>query len=454
MKHAKEKPAAINLIWFGLMLFAVLVALAKGNGEAVTKASFDSAKTAVDLAIKLIGVMALWLGLMRIAEVGGLMQIIAGWIRPLMVWLFPGVPAKHPAMGAMIMNMAANMLGLGNAATPLGIKAMLALNRLNPTPGRATHAMCLFLAINTSSVTLLPLGVIGLRAAAGAKEPASIFLPSLLATMTSTLVAILAAKTLARLADQSEKEATEAEGTGTREDSEQGEDLHKEADSDGGQSDDAVQEDSLIPPGIAGKSLVLTCLVAFLAVLGYRLGTASSLDTLSREMVQFWIIPILMAAILLFGYWRGVKVYETAASGAKEGFDVAVRIIPFLVVILVAIGMFKASGAFAILAGMLSPITETIGLPADVLPMALMRPLSGSGAFGVLSELVTSNPDGFSAYMASIMQGSTETTFYVLAVYFGAAGITKARYAIAAALLADAAGIAASIALAHLTFPG
>jgi len=190
----KDKPAAINIIWLWLIVVAVIVAMATGSMEEITKSSFDMAKSAVSLAINLIGVMALWLGLMRIAEAGGLMKMIARAIRPVMIRLFPGVPGDHPAMAAMIMNMAANMLGLGNAATPLGIKAMIELNKLNKIPGRATNAMCLFLAINTSSVTILPLGVIGVRAAAGSGEPAKIMIPTMIATLISTTVAIVTAK--------------------------------------------------------------------------------------------------------------------------------------------------------------------------------------------------------------------------------------------------------------------
>ena len=442
----KSKPAVINVIWLGLVVLGVLVGMATGTMDAVTQASFNMAKTSVDLALKLIGVMALWLGLMKIAEAGGLMRLIARAIRPLMIRLFPEVPAEHPAMAAMIMNMAANMLGLGNAATPMGIKAMIELDRLNPVKGRATDAMCLFLAINTSSVTILPLGVIGVRAAAGASDPASIIVPGLIATITSTLVAIFAAKLLAGRAGKqaalSKEEPTEPSEIP---------DTSQETTNDENASDNAsfLHEGG---PGKLGKALMIAALVAVPCIMFYRLFESNDLTAFRDEFLRTWIVPLIMLAIIAFGYLRGVKVYEAATEGAKEGFQVAIRIIPFLVMILVAIGMFKASGAFAILSDAISPLTSLFGVPAEILPMALMRPLSGSGAFGVMSDIVQNAPDSLASFMASIMQGSTETTFYVLAVYFGAVGITRSRHAIAAALLADAAGLLMAITMARLMF--
>ena len=449
MGDSKNKPAVINAIWLILIVAAVLVGMARGTMEQVQSASFDSAKSAVQLAINLIGVMALWLGLMKIAEAGGLMRMIARAIRPLMIRLFPDVPAEHPAMAAMIMNMAANMLGLGNAATPLGIKAMMELNKLNRRAGRATKAMCLFLAINTSSVTILPLGVIGVRAAAGAAEPAAVMIPTMIATLISTAVAITAAKLfevrsrrLDALAGEMKERTAEAPSEEVSDDSnaEKEENLGDEADTD------------TFNPGKLGRILVWCTILAVPAMLIYRLALAEDPSLIYREALRFWIVPVLMLIIVAFGYLRGVKVYEVATEGAKEGFQVAVRIIPFLVMILVAIGMFKASGAFDMISGVISPLTNLIGLPADVLPMALMRPLSGSGAFGLMAELSQQAPDSLSAYMAGLMQGSTETTFYVLAVYFGEVGITRVRYAIAAALIADLAGIVSAVVLAQLTY--
>ena len=430
----KQKPSAINIIWLGMIGIATVTASYTGTMEAVTKASFDAAKDAVMLAIGLIGPMALWLGIMKVAEAGGLMRLIARGLRPVMTRLFPDVPAEHPAMSAMIMNMAANTLGLGNAATPMGIKAMQELDKLAPEKATATNAMCLFLAINTSSVTLLPLGVITVRAAAGATAPASILLPSIIATCCSTAVAILAAKLLAKpylaavpaVATEKSREWPET----------------------------PTAEAELVPPGRSGRIFVGVLIAAFLGGICYQLVTSPSATggVAALNAVSAWLIPLLIGSLLIFGYLRGVKVYETVTDGAKEGFTTAVRIIPFMVAIFVAIGMFRASGAMDILIALLSPLTESIGMPAEALSMALLRPLSGSGAFGLMSEIVHQGPDSFLAFLVSVMQGSTETTFYVLAVYFGAVGIRRTRHALPAALLADAAGLLAAVAVSNLWF--
>ncbi len=425
-----EKPprmAIMNRIWFYMVALAVVSAAFNDQMAAVTKASFESAKTAVNLALGLIGAMALWLGLMKVAEEAGLLQIIARRVRVILTRLFPRVPADHPAMSAMVMNLSANALGLGNAATPLGIKAMMELQRLNPHPERATDAMCLFLAINTSNVTLLPLGVIAVRAAAGCSEPASIIFPTLFATSCSTLTAVVAAKLLARfygpepppkLEDyEPVKEERKSRGTARS------------------------LEDYLI----------LLMILAVSVAGGLKFFRDPSAATL-KEILSFWIVPLLMFGLVAFGYLRRVPVYEKACEGAKEGFDVAVRIIPFLVMILVAVGIFRASGAFDYFVTLLRPVTDFIGFPAEVLPVALLRPLSGSGAFGLMSEIVARAPDSFNAYLASVLQGSTETTFYVLAVYFGAVGIKDPRYAVIAALAADLVGALAALFICRLTY--
>ena len=437
----KNRPAAINLIWLFMILLATVVATYNGRMEQMLDASFESAKSSVNLAIGLIGVMALWLGLMKVAEAGGLMRLIARAIRPVMVRLFPNVPAEHPAMSAMIMNMAANALGLGNAATPMGIKAMMELDSLNPNKGEATDAMCLFLAINTSSVTLLPLGVIGVRASAGATEPAAILITTLVATICSTAVAIAASKTFVYLRGRELRvETVSANPRNTEHDS-------ATVDSEGERG-----KEELHPPGRIGRWAALIMIFAFAGGLIYRVIISTDSAALGKEIISYWLVPAIMCGLLLFGYLRGVKVYEAATTGAKEGFQVAIKIIPFLVMILVAIGMFRASGAFDLMVTALRPITSIIGMPADALPMALMRPLSGSGAFGVMSEVVSRDPNSFSSFLVSTMQGSTETTFYVLAVYFGAIGVFRPRHAVAAALLADATGILVSLGICHLMF--
>ena len=429
----KEKASVINIIWLTLVVLATVTAAYTGKMEAVTSASFESAKAAVVLAIGLIGPMALWLGVMKVAEAGGLMRIIARAVRPLMIRLFPDVPHDHPAMSAMIMNMAANALGLGNAATPMGIKAMQELEKLAPEKGTATNAMCLFLAINTSSVTLLPLGVITVRAAAGATSPAAIFIPSLIATCCSTLVAVLAVKFLAAR----ETGAVPVE--------------YEKIES----NDIPGEEPRLVPPGRAGRLFIWLMIAAFLGGAAYRLVSSPESPAFSADslnVLSSWLIPVLLSGLLIFGYLRGVKIYETLTDGAKEGFTTAVKIIPFMVAIFVAVGMFRASGAMDILISLLSPLTEAVGMPAEALTMALLRPLSGSGAFGLMSEIVQQAPDSFLAALVSVMQGSTETTFYVLAVYFGAVGIRRTRHALPAALCADAAGVIAAVVVCNLWF--
>lgn len=435
----KQKPSAINSIWLAMVILATLTAAYTGRMDEVTKASFDSAKAGVMLAIGLIGPMALWLGIMKVAEAGGLMRVIARAVRPLMVRLFPDVPAEHPAMSAMIMNMAANALGLGNAATPMGIKAMQELEKLAPEKGTASNDMCLFLAINTSSVTLLPLGVITVRAAAGAGSPAAILVPTLVATICSTCVAIIVAKTLATrgqgpmITAPIQEQVPEAEP----------------------EKGTPPADDDLYPPGALGKRIIWLLIAAFVGGMVYQatqnppssLFSADSLNALSS-----WLIPILISGLLIYGYLRGVKVYEVLTEGAKEGFSTAVRIMPFLVAIFVAVGMFRASGAMDILVRVFTPLTSLINMPAESLAMALMRPLSGSGAFGIMSEIVSQDPDSFLSFLVSTMQGSTETTFYVLAVYFGSVGIKRSRHALPAALCADAAGVLAAVAVCNLWF--
>ncbi|MBI4356355.1 MAG: spore maturation protein [Gammaproteobacteria bacterium] len=410
--------------------------------EAITNASFESAKDAVTLSIGMIGVMAFWLGLVRILEAGGFMVALAQKIKPLMVRLFPDVPPNHPAMSAMMLNVSANMLGLGNAATPLGLKAMVELNKLNPIPGTATNAMCLFLAIITSSVTLLPLGVIGVRSAAGSVNPAEITLPTLIATIASTLVGILVALWLAKRDHSYKKQVQEISG-----------ELRLEQASGPPSAECELNqkftEDSShlvgAPCSFISKIFIWgICIALFMAVPLYLTTTHDSAGQIFQQLTTYWLIPILILLVLLYGLGRGVKIYEAITEGAKQGFEVAIRIIPFLVAILVAVGMFRASGAMELLVSLLQPITGLIGMPAETLPMALIRPLSGSGAFGVMSALVEAAPNSYSAFVASVMQGSTDTTLYILAIYFGSVGINTIRHALVAGLLADFTGLTLS----------
>ena len=389
--------------------------------EALSVAMVESSSGAVELAIGLVGVMTLFLGLMKIAEEGGLLKVISRLIRPLMVRLFPDVPADHPAMGAMILNMSANALGLGNAATPFGIRAMQELDKLNPKKGTATDSMALFLAINTSNITLLPTGVIALRAAAGSVDPAGILPTTLFATMGSTAVAIIAAKLYCRF-------------TRSKNDENAPEEIGNDVETDNGQTGSAGENKE----AQAGYPLWVSVLAMGV------LASFIPLTVVYGKTISPWIIPSLMIGFLLFGVIRHVSVYEVFVEGAKEGFQVAIKIIPYLVAILVAVGMFRASGAMDTMVSFLGAWTGKVGLPAEALPMALLRPLSGSGAYGILASVINDpaiGPDSYVGYLVSTLQGSTETTFYVLAVYFGAVQVKKLRHTLAAALTADVAGV-------------
>jgi spore maturation protein SpmA len=397
--------------------------------EMLSKSMVDSATGSVDLALGLVGVMTLFLGLMKVAESGGLLTIVARLIRPLMVRLFPSVPPDHPAMGSMILNMSANALGLGNAATPFGIRAMQELDRLNPEKGTATNAMVLFLAINTSNVTLLPTGVIALRAAAGSHDPAGILPTTLFATLFSTIIAIFAAKLYGKLPFFKQPPP---EKTGVPEN-------FREDDDADVLTQETPEGYPLWVSGIA--MLILISLIPVTVLFG--------------RTISPWIIPGLMLGFLAFGVFRKVPIYEVFVEGAKEGFQVAIRIIPYLVAILVAVGMLRASGAMDQMVNFLGTWTDKIGMPADALPMAILRPLSGSGAYGVMASIINApgiGPDSYTGYLVSTLQGSTETTFYVLAVYFGAVQIKRIRHALVAALTADVAGIMAAIAVCSFLY--
>lgn len=430
----------MNAIFFAIVLIAFLttawreLTLSPVAGEPAPMAVLSSemlaaASGAVELALGLVGAMTLFLGLMKVAEAGGLLTVIARLIRPLMTRLFPEVPPNHPAMGAMTLNLSANALGLGNAATPFGIRAMQELDRLNARPGTATDSMALFLAINTSSVTLLPTGVIALRAAAGSSDPAAILPTTLFATLCATTAAILAARFYQRLAPPGPAQPG-APGHPAGEAVPAGVDL----------------------PADAGAYPVWVSVLALCGVLALIPAAV-----IWGERVSPWIVPSLMLGFLLFGVLRGVRIYEVFVEGAQEGFQVALRIIPYLVAILVAVGMFRASGAMEVMVGLLGGLTGRVGLPAEALPMALLRPLSGSGAYGVLASIINDpaiGPDSYVGLLVSTLQGSTETTFYVLAVYFGAVRIRRFRHTLGAALTADLVAVIAAVAACGFLFAG
>ena len=438
----------LNGIFFVLIAGSVLTAAFRGTMPRVTEASLSAAKASVDLAIGLVGQMALWLGMMGIVREGGLMRSIARGLRPLMRRLFPEVPEDHPAMGSMILNLAANMLGLGNAATPFGLKAMAELNTLNTRPGVATNSMALFLAINAAGVAILPLGAVAVRAALGSKDPAGIVLPSFLSTFSAAFTAVVVAKLLEnRPRFRPERYTAEPPPASAP--------APKALDAAALANAEKLAE-AHAPASAGRRAFALGLLVLFLVAAvrgGLLLRPEQTGFELVRTFMSEWLLPALMLGILLFGVARRVKVYEVFVAAAKEGFQIAILIIPFLVAILVGIAMFRASGAMDTLIGVLSPITSRLGFPAEALPMALIKPLSGTGALGVMSETMkTHGPDSFIGYLVCLLNAGTETTFYVLAVYFGSVQVRVLRHTLAACLAADLAGYVAATSLCHLFF--
>ena len=407
----------LNILWVGFFLIAFLIALFKlvvlGDADIfarLVKALFDSSKTAFEIALGLTGVMTLWLGVMKIGERAGMLDVLTRGLAPLFKRLFPNVPPHHPALGAMTMNMAANMLGLDNAATPLGIKAMKELQTLNPTPNTASDAQILFLVINTASVTLLPVTIFTFRAQLGAADPTDVFVPLLITTYIGTLVGLFATSFYQRL----------------------------------------NLWNRVTLAYLGGATALIAGMVAYFSSLDAATMTRQS-AIVSNVLLLGLIISFLVASVV-----RRVNAYEAFIEGAKEGFQTAVTIIPYLVAMLVAIGVFRASGALeAIMEGLRSSVLA-LGFDArwvDGVPTALMKPFSGSGARAMMIDTMqTHGADSFAGRLASIIQGSTETTFYVLAVYFGAVGIKRVRHAVACGLIADAAGILAAIGMAYLFF--
>ena len=440
----------LNFIWLGLILMAVVLGGFTGSLDAVTLAAFKAGETAViSLALPLIGLMAIWLGIMRIAEKAGLIQVLARALRPIMTRLFPEVPPEHPAMGAMLLNMGANMLGLANAATPLGLKAMAHLERLNRTPGTASNAMCTFLAINTSSIQLIPATTVAYLAAAGAMDPTWIIGPAFIATLCSTIVAVAVVKWLARWPMY---RVSEAESI----------DLISPIEPIGPIEENIDEAPVVAPPMIRSGRLILAFYFLLFAVFAWQLiaatGAVSAKDwTLAVvKAISTLAVPFLLSFFPLYAALRKIPVYEEFVEGAKEGFSVAIRIIPYLVAILAAIGMVRAAfaasakyGWFNQATGAVSQGLSYLGVPPDLLPLILLRPLSGSGSSGVFNELIRNpaigGPDGLVARTAGVLMGSSETTFYVIAVYFGSVGIRRTRHAIPAGLLADLMGVIAAI---------
>jgi len=453
----------LNYIWLALVLLAVAIGGWNDRLKDATGGALDGAKTAVTIALGLWGIMALWLGLMRLAERAGLVQRIAYGLRPLMQRLFPEVPPDHPAMGSMLMNMAANMLGLGNAATPLGLRAMRDLESLNPRPTVASNAMCTFLAINTSSVQLIPATAIAILAAAGSARPTVIVGTAFFATLCAATVAVISAKFFERLVffkprreptDGKDGPPGRSERSGTSQ-----RDVPTESTTDKFAFDgDSLGEPPLSRPAPWGM-IALALLVVFFVMLFARmvmpevfrlpLPTDPTLQNPFARMVNalsILAIPFLLSFFPVYATARGIKVYDEFVEGAKEALNVILRIIPFLVTMLVGIGMFKGAGGIDLLTKLLSPILTPLHFPTDLVPLALMRPLSGSATLALLTDVVHRlGPDNIISLTAATIYGSTETTFYVAAVYFGSVGIKQTRHAIPAGLLADLTGVIASV---------
>ncbi|MHA6247184.1 nucleoside recognition domain-containing protein [Pontibacter sp. CAU 1760] len=407
----------LNYLWAAFFLIAFCIALFQliffGDIEIFQKlvaSTFDNAKLGFEISLGLTGVMTLWLGLMKVGERGGIIAIFARMVGPFFNRLFPELPKNHPVFGSILMNFSANMLGLDNAATPLGLKAMKEMQELNPDKDTASNAQIMFLVLNTSGLTLIPISIMVFRAQLGAADPSDIFIPILLATFFSTMVGLIAVALYQRL--------------------------------------------NLFNPVILAYLGTLSLLIGGLI---YYFSTISQeqigiISTVASNVILFSIIIAFISLALI----RKVNVYEAFIEGAKEGFSVAITIIPYLVAILVAIGVFRVSGALDILVGRLGYLFGVMGLNTDfvpALPVAFMKPLSGSGARGMMVEAMnTYGVDSFVGKLASTIQGSTETTFYVLAVYFGSVGVRRTRYALTCGLIADLAGIIAAITIAYLFF--
>lgn len=407
----------LNYIWIGFFLIAFVVAVVKlvfmGDVEvfpAMMESTFSSAETAFTISLGLTGVLSLWLGIMKIGEQGGVVNLLARWMSPLFCRLFPDIPKGHPVTGTIFMNIAANMLGLDNAATPLGLKAMEELQTLNPKKDTATNPMIMFLVLNTSGLTLIPVSVMVYRAQMGASQPTDVFIPILLATFFSTFVGMVSVCLYQRI-------------------------------------------------NLLNRTMITIlgsmCAIVALIIWGVSQLSREQMDLYSGLIANIFLFLIIIGFILA-GMRKRVNVYDAFVEGAKEGFQTAVRIIPYLVAVLVAIGVFRASGAMDLLLDGIEAGVAAMGFDTEfvgALPTALMKPLSGSGARGLMVDAMqTYGADSFVGRLVCLFQGSTDTTFYILAVYFGSVGIRQTRHAVPCGLLADAAGITAALFICYLFF--
>lgn len=407
----------LNYIWIGFIIIAFVIALAKlvflGDVTvfpALIDSTFASSKTAFEISLGLTGVLSLWLGIMKIGERGGVVNVLARALSPVFTRLFPDIPKGHPVTGAIFMNIAANMLGLDNAATPLGLKAMEQLQTLNPNKETATNPMIMFLVLNTSGLTLIPISIMVYRAQLGAAQPTDVFIPILLATFFSTVAGIIITSIYQRI--------------------------------------NLLNRTMLLTLG--GMALVVGAIIW-----GFGQLDKDQMNIVSTSVANILLMTIIVAFVLA-GMKHRINVYDAFVEGAKEGFTTAVRIIPYLVAILVAIGLFRASGAMDMLINGVATLVKDLGGNSDfvgALPTALMKPLSGSGARGMMVDAMTTyGADSFVGRLSCIFQGSTDTTFYILAVYFGSVGIRNMRHAVPCGLLADLAGVIAAIGIAYLFF--
>lgn len=407
----------LNYIWVAFFLIAFVIALVRlvfmGDVEvfpAMIDSTFASSKTAFEISLGLTGVLSLWLGVMKIGEKGGVVNVLARMLSPVFVKLFPDIPKGHPVTGSIFMNIAANMLGLDNAATPLGLKAMEQLQELNPKKDTATNPMIMFLVLNTSGLTIIPVSILVYRAQLGAAQPTDVFIPILLATFFSTLAGIIVTSLYQRI-------------------------------------------------NLINRTMLLTlggmCVAVAAIIWGFSQMDKDRMNLVSTSVANI-LLMVIIVGFIAAGVRKRVNVYDAFIEGAKDGFTTAVRIIPYLVAILVGIGVFRASGAMDMLVGGIKWVVEACGGNSDfvgALPTALMKPLSGSGARGMMVDAMTTyGADSFVGRLSCIFQGSTDTTFYILAVYFGSVGIRYTRHAVACGLLADLAGVLAAIAIAYLFF--
>ncbi len=407
----------LNYIWIGFIFVAFIVAcfqlIFNGNTQIFTdiiQGAFGSAKTGFEISLGLTGVLSMWLGIMKVGEKGGVIQIFARLVAPFFTKILPDIPKDHPALGSIFMNVSANMLGLDNAATPMGLKAMKELQEINPDKETASNPMIMFLVLNTAGLCLIPISIMVYRAQLGAANPADVFLPIMIATFIAALTGLISVA--------------------------------------------IYQKINLLDKTILGT---ITGLILFIAAVIFLLSqlTKDQISQYSSLTANFLLFGIIVGFIAMAVY-KKVNVYESFIEGAKEGFQVAVGIIPYLIAILVAIGIFRASGAMTMLTDGITWLVGLTGMNTDfvgALPTALMKPLSGSGARGMMVDAMTLNgADSFVGRLSCIIQGSTDTTFYILAVYFGSVGIKNTRYALACGLLADFVGIVSAILLGYLFF--